>query len=47
MEQELSTMTDLLRLGEFQQSKTLGYISRYEQFTIKRTDKVSYLDIYR
>ncbi|XP_076115391.1 uncharacterized protein LOC143083080 isoform X1 [Mytilus galloprovincialis] len=28
MEQELSTMTDLLRLGEFQQSKTLGYISR-------------------
>lgn len=46
MEQELSTMTDLLRLGEFQQSKTLGYISRYEQFTTKRMYKFSYLDTY-
>ncbi|XP_063400030.1 BLOC-2 complex member HPS5-like [Mytilus trossulus] len=38
MEQELSTMTDLLRLGEFQQSKTLGYISRL--FELKPTKAI-------
>jgi hypothetical protein len=28
MEQDISTATEVLRLGEFQQSKTLGYLSR-------------------